>query len=263
MPKGNQKGMYVPMSLPIKLRTNFTALCGLGFAATMLLAAPARADQWDKKTVLTTNQEIQVSDTVLGPGQYVFKLLESPADRHIVEIYNADETHIIDIVHAIPNYRLEPTGHTRFRFWETPPGQARALRAWFYPGDNFGQEFPYPKHPVTLAMATPPAAPPVSVPESSVAPAPAPEPAPAPAPEEPQANAQQPLPAPEAAPAPVPAPEPVETAQNNPPPPLPAPAAQTPPERLPQTASFYPLAGLIGLISFGLYVLLKLKPVRS
>jgi hypothetical protein len=46
---------------------------------------------------------------------------------------------------AIPNYRLQPTGKTVFTFWETPPGQPKALRAWFYPGDNFGQEFAYPK----------------------------------------------------------------------------------------------------------------------
>lgn len=46
---------------------------------------------------------------------------------------------------AIPNYRLKPTGKTVFQFWEVPAGQPRALRAWFYPGDNFGQEFAYPK----------------------------------------------------------------------------------------------------------------------
>jgi hypothetical protein len=32
-----------------------------------------------------------------------------------------------------------------FRFWETPAGKPKAIRAWFYPGDNFGQEFAYPK----------------------------------------------------------------------------------------------------------------------
>ena len=32
-----------------------------------------------------------------------------------------------------------------FTFWETPADQPTAVRAWFYPGDNFGQEFAYPK----------------------------------------------------------------------------------------------------------------------
>ena len=46
---------------------------------------------------------------------------------------------------AVPNLRLRPTSKTVFQFWETPAGQPKALRAWFYPGDNFGQEFVYPK----------------------------------------------------------------------------------------------------------------------
>ena len=52
---------------------------------------------------------------------------------------------IIATILAIPNYRLQPTGKSEFRFWETPAGNPRAMRAWFYPGDNFGQEFAYPK----------------------------------------------------------------------------------------------------------------------
>jgi len=46
---------------------------------------------------------------------------------------------------GIPNERLRPTGKSVFAFWETPAGQSKAVRAWFYPGDNFGQEFAYPK----------------------------------------------------------------------------------------------------------------------
>ena len=64
-------------------------------------------------------------------------------DRHIVLIYSADGTHLVTKVMAVPNLRLRPTGKTVFQFWETPAGQPKALRAWFYPGDNFGQEFVY------------------------------------------------------------------------------------------------------------------------
>ncbi len=91
------------------------------------------------------NEPIQVPNKVLPPGTYVMKLLDSPSDRHIVQIFNADENHLFTTILAIPNYRIQPTGKTVFTFWETPPGQPKALRAWFYPGDNFGQEFAYPK----------------------------------------------------------------------------------------------------------------------
>jgi hypothetical protein len=119
------------------------------------LAPTARADEWNKRTILTVNEPIQVPGQVMEPGKYVMKLLDSPSNRHIVQIFNEDETHLITTILAIPNYRLEPTGKTQFSFWETPPGQPKALRAWFYPGDNFGQEFAYPKTmAVSIATAT-------------------------------------------------------------------------------------------------------------
>src|SRR5271154_2687615 len=109
------------------------------------LAPNAPADDWNKKTVMTVDEPIQVPNKVLPAGTYVIKLMNSPADRHIVQIFNADETQLQTTILAIPNYRIQPTGKTVFSFWETPPGQPKALRAWFYPGDNFGQEFAYPK----------------------------------------------------------------------------------------------------------------------
>src|SRR5215831_3885119 len=132
----------------INSRTIVVALCVTGFTAGLVVFR-AQADQWDKKTILTIDQPIQVTETLLEPGQYVLKLADSNSDRHVVQIFNSDQSRIIDTVLAVPNYRLQPTGHSRFAFWETPPGNAKALRAWFYPGDNFGQEFRYPKH---LAM---------------------------------------------------------------------------------------------------------------
>ena len=118
----------------------------LGLASLAILAGSLTwADSWNKKTVLRVNETIQVPGAVLQPGVYVFKLLDSLADRHIVCIMNENENEVITTILAIPNYRLEPTDKSQFRFWETPAGNPRALRAWFYPGDNFGQEFAYPQ----------------------------------------------------------------------------------------------------------------------
>jgi hypothetical protein len=83
------------------------------------------------------------------------RLLDSPSNRHIVQIFNEREDQLQTTVLAIPNYRLQPTGKTEFQWWETPAGQPKAMRAWFYPGDNFGQEFAYPKtEAVQIAAAT-------------------------------------------------------------------------------------------------------------
>jgi len=113
------------LHLLIPSRTALTAMCGVAFLLGSVTFR-ANADAWDKKTILTVNQTIQVRDTVLEPGQYVFKLLNSSSDRHIVQIFNADQNHVYATMLAIPKQRMEPTGDTQFTFWETPAGTARA-----------------------------------------------------------------------------------------------------------------------------------------
>jgi hypothetical protein len=201
------------------------------------LSSSARADEWNKKTVMTVSEPIQVPNKVLPAGTYVIKLLDSPSDRHIVQIFNADETQIQTTILAIPNYRIQPTGKTVFSFWETPPGQPKALRAWFYPGDNFGQEFAYPKSAAVQIAA---------VAHQQVPTTEATQPA-----ELPQAEVTQTQP------------EPVEVAQNVPPP-APQEVAQAPapeptpvPQELPKTASPYPLIGLAGIFSLGLFAFVR------
>jgi hypothetical protein len=135
----------------------FKALLSL-FAVTLLGATvlpSARADTWNKKTVVTFSQAVEVPGRVLPAGTYTFQLLDSPSDRHIVQIFNADGSQIIATILAINNYRLEPTGDTVMKFNERPGDSPEALRAWFYPGDNFGQEFVYPKvRAIQLAQTT-------------------------------------------------------------------------------------------------------------
>jgi len=114
--------------------------CALLFAIGL-----AKADAWDKKTVMTFSQPVELPGIVLPAGTYVFKLLDSPSERHIVQVFDKDETKIFATILAIPNYRLKPAEDTVLRFEERPRGVPDAVKAWFYPGDNFGQEFAYPK----------------------------------------------------------------------------------------------------------------------
>ncbi|WP_155121620.1 hypothetical protein [Bryobacter aggregatus] len=109
------------------------------------LSPALQADEWNKKTIITISEAMQIPGKVLPAGKYVLKLVESQSNRHIVQIMNEREDHVEATLIAIPNYRLQPTGNSSFGFWETPAGTPKALRSWFYPGDNFGQEFAYPK----------------------------------------------------------------------------------------------------------------------
>ncbi|HXN22833.1 MAG TPA: hypothetical protein VOA41_08845 [Candidatus Dormibacteraeota bacterium] len=111
----------------------------------LIMAGVTSADQQNKKTVFTFKDSVQVPGQVLPAGTYVFKLANSDANRHIVQIYNQDETKLITTILAVPNYQLTPSGETIITYAKAPANQPVALEAWFYPGDNFGQQFAYPE----------------------------------------------------------------------------------------------------------------------
>jgi hypothetical protein len=137
-------------------KMNVKAIAATLGLASLVLAPAAMADQWNKRTKITINEPIQVPGKVLQPGTYVMRLAtDSYVNRHIIHIFNEREDQLQTTILAIPNYRLHGVGKTEFQWWETPAGQPKALRAWFYPTDNFGHEFAYPKNEaMSIAAAT-------------------------------------------------------------------------------------------------------------
>jgi len=257
------------------LRTIGIVCCAITLGA-LVFALSTQADQWNKKTILTINESMQIPGATLTPGKYVFKLMDSPANRHIVQVFNEDETQLITTILAIPNSRVRPTGDSEFGFWEMPQGSPPALRSWFYPGDNFGQEFAYPKSEATkIAAAT--NQPVQSIPDQSTAEdlktaTVTPEgeanreiAATTPAAPEPEPSTQAAKPAP-AAPTTEPAtPTKGVTATDQPAPDTSAASTRadrssssgTDASALPATASLFPLVGLVGFLSVGLGLLLR------
>lgn len=139
-------------------KRSLTFALSIGVLCTVFSGAASAQQGWDKRTRVTFNVPVEIpgiSAQVLPAGTYVFRLMDSIADRHIVQILNSDETHLYANILAIPNYRLRPTDKTVMTFSERKAGEPQAIRAWFYPGDNSGQEFVYPKkRAVELAKIT-------------------------------------------------------------------------------------------------------------
>jgi hypothetical protein len=198
-------------------------------AACAFLVSTAGADDWNKRTTVTFSAPIEVpgvGEHLLPAGTYVFKLLNSPSDRNIVQIFDADGTHLYTTILAISNYRLRVTDKTVMTFRERAEGQPEAIRAWFYPGANWGQEFVYPKMRA-LELAKIVQEPVLATPLDLAA-----------------APVEELRTAPVEAVAPTG--ETVEMAKVVEPPP--AEVAET----LPQTASWLPIFGLTGLLSLGI-----------
>ena len=118
-------------------------LSACGLLLGTMLSPGARADEWNKLTVVTFNEPMEIPGQALPAGTYVFKLADSPSDRNIVEIWNADQTHLITQLMTIPDYRLEPADTSVFELQERPSNTPEALSEWFYPGDLIGQQFIY------------------------------------------------------------------------------------------------------------------------
>jgi len=205
----------------------------LALTACAFLPPTAAADDYNNRTTVTFSAPVEVPGVgaqVLPAGTYLFKLLDSQSDRNIVQIFSEDGTHVFTTILAIPNYRLRVTDKTVMTFRERAEGQPEALRAWFYPGANWGQEFVYPKkRAIELAKIT--NAPVLATPIDLGA---------------------APIEALKTAPVEAVAPtgETVEMAQvvEAPPAVEPAPAAV---KSLPQTASLLPMFCLIGVLSLG------------
>jgi len=119
--------------------------CLLGGVLLTGAATQANADPWNKKTYINTSRSIEVPGAILPPGRYVFKLLDSPSNRHIVQILNDSENHVYSTNLAIPKQRMEPADKTILTFYEMPGGGPEPVRSWYYPGDTIGQQFAYPK----------------------------------------------------------------------------------------------------------------------
>ena len=117
-----------------------------------LAIGTAHADTWNKKTKVTFSGPVQIPgpNTASGvislpPGTYVFKLLESSSNRHILEVLNERENKVYATILAIPDYRVNASSKTVMYFSERKSGAPVAIKSWFYPGDNFGQRLVYPK----------------------------------------------------------------------------------------------------------------------
>jgi hypothetical protein len=144
----------------MKLFKAAPAVLGMAFLG-VAFSPSAKADETNKKTIVTFSGPVEIPPVyitgmrVLPAGTYVFKLVNSSSNRHIVQIFNKEETRIYATVLAIPNYRLVPKGKTVITFNEGIAGAPNPIRAWFYPGANWGEEFVYPKaKAVELAKVT-------------------------------------------------------------------------------------------------------------
>jgi hypothetical protein len=235
-----------------KLQTKMMLFVGLGALA---LLPGARADEWNQKTVFTFSGPVEIPGQILPAGTYVFKLVNSHGNRHIVQVFNQNENHVIGTFLAIPDYHLRPSSKPIIKFHERAGGSPDAVRAWFYPGRTYGHEFVYPKtKAIELAKANniPVPSMPTELTEDMTKPDVAMD-----GPEV-VAMDEAPLKAEEPGGEEVELAEAFQVADTQ----ASAPHAELP-ETLPTTATSMPLVGLVGLLSLGTALTVRLAAART
>ena len=114
------------------------ALCSAG----VVVPRTAAADEWDKRTVLTFSEAVEIPGKVLLAGTYVFQLADSGTSRHVVQVFDQDRK-ILAMIFTIPTSRQTSADETRITFDERQAGTPFPIKKWFYPGELGGEEFIY------------------------------------------------------------------------------------------------------------------------
>src|SRR3954467_7385077 len=124
------------------------SLAALACSAVLLTsAAPASAQTTqDRLTYVTFSGPVSIPGKTLPAGTYTFKLADSPSDRHIVQVFDKDQTQILATLMAVPADRVEAEGDPVITFKETPSDRPPAVHYWYYAGERAGNEFVYPKN---------------------------------------------------------------------------------------------------------------------
>jgi hypothetical protein len=119
-------------------------LLALGF----FLTKPVMADEWNKRTEFQFGAPVEIPGKVLAPGKYVFELADRQSEHNIVQVFwedsNGNES-LIATVFASPVQASKTPDKSLIHFEERASGTPEAIRSWFYPGDNMGWQFVYPK----------------------------------------------------------------------------------------------------------------------
>ena len=128
-----------------------TARIAFTLLACLAMANGLAAQPSSRKTKVTfsgpfeiPNPHVKSGVMTVPAGTYIFRLVETAANRHVVQVTDLNGK-ILSTIMAIPDYRLNATSKTVMYFSESAAGSPVALKSWFYPGDNTGNRFIYPK----------------------------------------------------------------------------------------------------------------------
>jgi hypothetical protein len=128
------------------IRMKLLVACALAIAVSLDGTSAAAQEPTNQITYFTFSAPFELpGGKTLPAGKYVFKIVDTPGNRHIVQVMSEDQKQMHATVMAIPAQRQDPADEPEVRFMEAAANTAPAIRTWWYPGRSIGHEFIYPK----------------------------------------------------------------------------------------------------------------------
>src|SRR5919106_1274388 len=128
------------------LRKSLLVVCAVAFLSALVHGTATAQDiNWNQRTYFTFSAPVELPGKMLPAGTYLFKLVDSPSNRHVVQVFDKDEKMIHATILAIPAQRMDPSGEPEVRFMEVAANQPAAIKTWWFPGRTVGHEFIYPR----------------------------------------------------------------------------------------------------------------------
>jgi hypothetical protein len=120
----------------------------------LVLSPATKADEWDKKTIVTFDQDVEIPGQVLPAGTYVFKLLRSSPNRFIVQIWTEHESHLLSTLMTVGDSYPNPSGEAYFvlDMTGTDEGYPPVVASWFFGGGDEGRDFIYSGYSTTRVV---------------------------------------------------------------------------------------------------------------
>src|SRR5215217_3147261 len=103
----------------VMLPKKFLSGVAIACAMTLMSAAATQAQPVDQRTYFTFSGPFELpGGKTLPAGKYTFRVLDSPSNRHIVQVMSEDGKQIHATVLAIPAQRQDVPDEPEIRFME-------------------------------------------------------------------------------------------------------------------------------------------------
>jgi hypothetical protein len=128
------------------LRHSWVAPVALGLALSAGWNAPrSAADEGGKSVTVDLKSPTQIPGRVLRPGSYVLETSGGQSGWNVIRVYSGDKSALVATLLAYPNPQIPSEGKKVLVYPRGGANGAVVMEGWFFDGDSQAEQWAYPK----------------------------------------------------------------------------------------------------------------------